>query len=90
VPQNRSGRCGVERKILPLPGIEPHPSIPQPVTIATNIARLVGTDHCLSNILVASVVRSNWSRGPQGVLHHGNSVSHCLLEIVSSDFIIMI
>jgi hypothetical protein len=27
-PQSRSGRCGVEKTVLPLPGIEPQPSSP--------------------------------------------------------------
>jgi hypothetical protein len=27
-PQSRSGHCGVEKNLLPLPGIEPRPSIP--------------------------------------------------------------
>jgi hypothetical protein len=38
-PQNRSGRCGVEKNHLPLQGIEPRPSCSQPVAIPTQLSR---------------------------------------------------
>jgi hypothetical protein len=37
-PWSRSGRCG-EQKNHALPGIEPGPSSPQPVTIPTEISQ---------------------------------------------------
>jgi hypothetical protein len=40
-PQNRSGRCGIERYQMPIPGIEPRPSRSQPVAIPTEILRLI-------------------------------------------------
>jgi hypothetical protein len=43
-PQTRSGSCGVEKKILPLPGTEPQPSSLYPVTIPTELSRLPVTD----------------------------------------------
>jgi hypothetical protein len=30
-PKNWYGRCGVEKDVLPLPGIEPRPSSPYPI-----------------------------------------------------------
>jgi hypothetical protein len=40
-PQSRSGRCEVERNHLPLPGIEPRPSSPNPIAVATELSRLM-------------------------------------------------
>jgi hypothetical protein len=39
-PQSRSGRCGVDKNTLPLPGIEPWLSSPKPVAIPTELSRL--------------------------------------------------
>jgi hypothetical protein len=40
-PQSRSGRCGVEKNLLPLPGIDPRLSISLPVAIPTEPSRIV-------------------------------------------------
>jgi hypothetical protein len=34
-PQSQSGSRGIEKKLLPRPGIVPRPSTPQPVSIPT-------------------------------------------------------
>jgi hypothetical protein len=39
-PKSRSGRCGVEKNLLPLPGMKPQPSSPKPVIIPAEISRL--------------------------------------------------
>jgi hypothetical protein len=39
-PQSRSGSYGEEKNLLLLPGIEPRPSSPQPVSIPTELSRL--------------------------------------------------
>jgi hypothetical protein len=41
-PQRRPERCGLERTHLPLPGIEPRRSSPQPIYIPTELSRLSG------------------------------------------------
>jgi hypothetical protein len=39
-PKSRSGRCGVEKDLLPLPGIEPRSFSTQPVATPTELSRL--------------------------------------------------
>jgi hypothetical protein len=46
-PHSPSGRCGLEKKSLPLPGIEPRQTNPQLVAVPTELSRLYGTVYCL-------------------------------------------
>jgi hypothetical protein len=39
-PQSQSGSCGMKKNTFPLPGTEPWPSSPQPVTILSEVSRL--------------------------------------------------
>jgi hypothetical protein len=39
--QSQSGRCGVEKNIFPLPGIEPRPFSPYLVAIPTDLSRFL-------------------------------------------------
>jgi hypothetical protein len=39
-PQNQSGRCGIAKSLLPVPGNEPRPSSVLPIAILTELSRL--------------------------------------------------
>jgi hypothetical protein len=42
-PHGQSGCCGVEKNLLPLLGIEPRPSNPQPIAIPTELSQFPQT-----------------------------------------------
>jgi hypothetical protein len=48
-PQSRSERCGVEKNLLPLPGIEPQRPSSYPDAIPTELSRLL-ISHVYSNV----------------------------------------
>jgi hypothetical protein len=50
--QSQSGRCGVEKDCLSLPGIEPRPSIPLLVPIPTELPWLLTSTACIIIILL--------------------------------------
>jgi hypothetical protein len=39
--QSESGCCGIEKNLLPLPGIEPQPSSPESIIIPTELNQLL-------------------------------------------------
>jgi hypothetical protein len=67
-PQSWSRRCGVEKNLLPLPGIEPPSPIPQPVAIPIKYGLMIGT-YIEYSLIVGSCV--GWIRYNSGSVATG-------------------